>query len=163
MNDRLQWDACLKCSRGHPPEGEEKQRGRGELIGEVLTSIAVSPSLSTPNLAGALRRLSMSILQNNEWYRWLNPSEIKYFKSEFLELLDMAKTNNVIDKPTWKFLQISFPVTPTFYALPKIHKHATNPPGRPIISGINSLTSKASQVVDDFLILKRFYASLKCL
>ncbi|CAH2301946.1 Hypothetical predicted protein, partial [Pelobates cultripes] len=38
-----------------------------------------------------------------------------------------------------------------FYYLPKIHKRLENPPGRPIISGIGSLTSNISQYVDFFL------------
>lgn len=39
--------------------------------------------------------------------------------------------------------------TPIFYILPKIHKPGN--PGRPIISQIESPTSKLSKVVDNYL------------
>lgn len=38
-----------------------------------------------------------------------------------------------------------------FYHLPKVHKDLSNPPGRPIISGINSCTSQLSQYLDIYL------------
>lgn len=40
-----------------------------------------------------------------------------------------------------------------FYALPKIHKHPSLPPGTPIVSGIGSLTESASRFVDSILML----------
>lgn len=40
---------------------------------------------------------------------------------------------------------------PTFYALPKTHKCIDNLPSRPIVSGIGSRTSKASNLIDDYL------------
>ncbi len=49
------------------------------------------------------------------------------------------------------FHEGDYPVTPVIYVLPKIHKDLTNPPGRPIISGIGSLTEKISTFVDFFL------------
>ncbi|KAL8603505.1 hypothetical protein ACOMHN_038646 [Nucella lapillus] len=35
--------------------------------------------------------------------------------------------------------------------LPKIHKTMTNPPGRPIVSGVNGPTENVSKIVDDWL------------
>ena len=43
------------------------------------------------------------------------------------------------------------PVTPYFYMLPKIHKGLTPPPGRPIVSGINSVLEPLSQFCNFFL------------
>lgn len=37
---------------------------------------------------------------------------------------------------------------PLFYYLPKIHKDQKNPPGRPIIAGINSPTSNLSEYIN---------------
>lgn len=63
--------------------------------------------------------------------------------------------NRIIDrafsKNTRDFLKVHHPITPTFYALPKIHKSLQNPPGRPIISGIGCLTHQASSMIDDYL------------
>ena len=41
--------------------------------------------------------------------------------------------------------------TQQFYLLPKIHKDASNPPGRPIVSGSGGPTEKISQLVDHFV------------
>ena len=49
------------------------------------------------------------------------------------------------------FLHKKDPITPYFYILPKIHKGISPPPGRPIVSGINSLLEPLSQFCDFFL------------
>lgn len=41
--------------------------------------------------------------------------------------------------------------TPVIYYVPKIHKSQSNPPGRPIISGIDSLFSRLGAYLDGFL------------
>lgn len=45
----------------------------------------------------------------------------------------------------------SVPRVPVMYYLPKIHKNLLKPPGRPIISGIDSVTARIGRYVDDFL------------
>ena len=40
---------------------------------------------------------------------------------------------------------------PTIYTLPKIHKDPLNPPARPIVNGIGSVTSRLGQYLDQFL------------
>ncbi|CAJ0962483.1 unnamed protein product [Ranitomeya imitator] len=47
--------------------------------------------------------------------------------------------------------QVKFPVIPTFYMLPKVHKSLSNPPGRPIVSGIEGLYEKSCIYLDFFL------------
>ncbi|CAJ0934348.1 unnamed protein product [Ranitomeya imitator] len=44
-----------------------------------------------------------------------------------------------------------FPVVPTFYILPKVHKDPRCPPGRPIVSGIGGLCEPACRFVDFYL------------
>lgn len=44
-----------------------------------------------------------------------------------------------------------YPVTPYFYNIPKIHKDEKNPTGRPIIAGMESLTSNLGCYIDHFL------------
>ena len=41
--------------------------------------------------------------------------------------------------------------TPILYLLPKIHKGKTPPPGRPIVSDVNSHTEKIFRLIDHFL------------
>lgn len=43
------------------------------------------------------------------------------------------------------------PRIPTIYYLPKVHKSLTKPPGRLIVSGIDSVTSPIGKYVDFFL------------
>lgn len=40
------------------------------------------------------------------------------------------------------------------YYLPKVHKHTIHPPGRPIVSGIDSITSRIGRYIDFYLKLK---------
>lgn len=54
-----------------------------------------------------------------------------------------------INKQEFGFMKNDFPVIPVFYTLPKVHKSQTPPlPGRPIVSGIGSLTANVSTFVD---------------
>lgn len=91
------------------------------------------------------------ILNNREWYRIVIESFLKNCKIKFTELVFQAYNDDLINKETLEFLLIKYPKTPTFYALPKIHKWLKDPLGRPIISRINSLTSNASRLMDDYL------------
>lgn len=43
------------------------------------------------------------------------------------------------------------PRLPVVYILPKVHKTLVNPPGRPIISGIDSVTSRVGKHIDHYL------------
>lgn len=43
------------------------------------------------------------------------------------------------------------PTIPIIYYLPKVHKNPLKPPGRPIVSGIDSITSCIGKFVDHFL------------
>ncbi|CAJ0943089.1 unnamed protein product [Ranitomeya imitator] len=72
----------------------------------------------------------------------------------FREIQQLVKTyreNNVIDVKLGEFLLNAHPVVPVFYALPKIHKHMTRPPGRPIVASTNSLLSPLARTVEKIL------------
>ena len=56
-----------------------------------------------------------------------------------------------ISQNTCNYLTTDNDRTQQFYLLPKIHKDASNPPGRPIVSGSGSPTEKISQFVDHFI------------
>ena len=79
-------------------------------------------------------------------------------KKELEELLNTAKDQNWISKKEYDFLLCQHPRFASYYMLPKVHKNLQNPPGRPIISGNESITEPASKYVDYFI--KPFVAKL---
>ena len=56
-----------------------------------------------------------------------------------------------ISQSTCNYLTTDNDRTQQFYLLPKIHKDALNPPGRPIVSGSGGPTEKISQLVNHFI------------
>ncbi|XP_075448365.1 uncharacterized protein LOC142490239 [Ascaphus truei] len=78
-----------------------------------------------------------------------DPMDI-YQKDLKIFLLE-AKHEGIITQAEFDFLFKRNPRTPVFYHIPKIHKDTINPPGRPIVSGVESMTSSVSQYVDHFL------------
>ncbi|XP_075440692.1 uncharacterized protein LOC142485864 [Ascaphus truei] len=91
------------------------------------------------------------LLGDNTSYIILGQDPMESFQKKYKDLLTQALNMNVINKSEFGFLYIRFPRTPIFYHIPKIHKHISNPPGRPIVSGVESMTSSVSQYVDYFL------------
>ncbi len=64
---------------------------------------------------------------------------------------DRLLENKEITKTTYKYLVEECERTPRFYMLPKIHKQLLKPPGRPIVSSVNSPTEKISHLVDTII------------
>ncbi|XP_077330261.1 uncharacterized protein LOC143964418 [Lithobates pipiens] len=91
------------------------------------------------------------ILQNKEWYRKIPESHVNYTTTQYRKLIGSTYHQGLISKKTWEYLNVADPKTPTLYAIPKIHKHALDPPGRPIVSGNGCLTEPASALIGDFL------------
>lgn len=96
--------------------------------------------------------MCMTLLTNQEWYQTVDVSVAGTFAEEFTKLLRGGLARGHIDEDTFNFLNISHPRIPTFYALPKMHKNILPPPGRPIVSGRESLTENASRFVDSVLL-----------
>lgn len=72
---------------------------------------------------------------NSLTYKRLESNPVNEFKGETDNLLKLALEANWITKNEFGFLTNQFPVTPIIYSLPNIHKHPTEPPLRPIVSG----------------------------
>ncbi|XP_063805763.1 uncharacterized protein LOC134984051 [Pseudophryne corroboree] len=87
-------------------------------------------------------------LNNHDFYHTLPRDPTPVFLRELHDLLSQAMSNNLISKEEFNFLFCSHPTVPIYYHLPKIHKSCTAPPGRPIISGVGSLTSNLSHYID---------------
>lgn len=74
-----------------------------------------------------------------------------------------AHKKGILDKKEYRYLIPEAPKLPVIYQLPKIHKDTENPPGRPIISGIDSLFSQIGEYLDVYLqpLVKKYPAYLK--
>lgn len=69
------------------------------------------------------------LLQNRDWYKKVSDSVVQHTTVRYQKLIGSAYHQGPINKRTWEFLNVSFPRTPTLYALPKIHKNSLNHPG----------------------------------
>ncbi|XP_075462091.1 protein-arginine deiminase type-2 isoform X2 [Ascaphus truei] len=97
------------------------------------------------------KKESMRILSDPTTYQKLPGNPTAKFKLALNKYLDKGFTDGIITKGELEFLDIEQPRIPIFYFIPKIHKDLWNPPGRPIISGIKSMTSNLSQFIDSAL------------
>ncbi|XP_075207972.1 uncharacterized protein LOC142312872 [Anomaloglossus baeobatrachus] len=70
---------------------------------------------------------------------------------EYRALIQRAIALGVLNKHESKFLEVKNPRVAFYYHLPKIHKCLHNPPGRPIISGIGSLTENLAAYIDQIM------------
>ncbi|XP_056423038.1 uncharacterized protein LOC130362492 [Hyla sarda] len=72
-------------------------------------------------------------------------------QAELRQILNQAKDEDIITSKQYDSLWIDNPMIATFYLLPKIHKHATTPPGRPIVSGCNNFCDRICKLIDHVL------------
>uniref|UniRef100_A0A8C5P9M3 Reverse transcriptase domain-containing protein n=1 Tax=Leptobrachium leishanense TaxID=445787 RepID=A0A8C5P9M3_9ANUR len=93
----------------------------------------------------------LKILNDKSTYEKLKCDPIKEIKENMNILLQEGIDKNILNEQEYKYLMMKYAKTPHIYILPKIHKHPTNPPGRPIVAGIDSITSHLSEYVDLFL------------
>ncbi|XP_056419598.1 uncharacterized protein LOC130361061 [Hyla sarda] len=69
------------------------------------------------------------------------------YEANLKSLLDTAVESSVISRKLADALQIPHPTISTLYLLPKVHKHASRPPGRPIISGTGLMAFNWNQTL----------------
>lgn len=94
---------------------------------------------------------ALKILSDSEYYSRVDYDPFPEQQRTLISLVSQAVSKGVLTKKESGFILISCPNKPYYYHLPKIHKDQKNPPGRPIISGINSCPSNLSHYVDLFL------------
>lgn len=90
-------------------------------------------------------------LGDNTYYCKLPSDPTQIFKKKLDRLLEAARGYGILTKQELDFLTVPYPVIPTFYIVPKIHKNAQTPPGRPIVAGIGGLCEHACVYIDHFL------------
>lgn len=88
------------------------------------------------------------ILEDTNTYTPLLSDPTKDDKRELVELVKKGFQQGILDKKERDYLVPVAPHIPIMYYLPKVHKNATQPPGRPIVSGIDSVTSRVGRYKD---------------
>ncbi|KAM4043956.1 uncharacterized protein ACNLHF_014260 isoform 1-T2 [Anomaloglossus baeobatrachus] len=90
-------------------------------------------------------------LREKATYMRLPSNPLEKYISELAVILDRALEIGLIDKKMYDGLCRKYPKIPTFYILPKIHKDAVNPPGRPIVSGMEGMCDPICKFIDYYL------------
>ena len=92
-------------------------------------------------------------LHNEAYYAKLTKDPTPSIAKVSNQLVEKLHNKQLIDDNTyrWALVEPNQTKTHTFYILPKIHKTLVNPPGRPIVSGINGPTEKLSKLTDYWL------------
>uniref|UniRef100_A0A8C5PFD7 Reverse transcriptase n=1 Tax=Leptobrachium leishanense TaxID=445787 RepID=A0A8C5PFD7_9ANUR len=94
---------------------------------------------------------TMRLLNDPLTYRKLENDPTNRIKEIFFEYIQKGKDSGILNEQEFKYLNIKCPRIPVFYHLPKVHKDRFNPPGRPIVSGINSISCRTSEYIDHLL------------
>lgn len=100
----------------------------------------------------------LSQLSVKDCYTPLKSNPTEEFKSQIGDYIRSAHHRGWITEKERDFMLVEHPICPVFYGLPKIHKSVTDPPLRPIVASIGSLTEPLSQFVDFFI--KKFVSNL---
>uniref|UniRef100_A0A8C5M9D4 Reverse transcriptase domain-containing protein n=1 Tax=Leptobrachium leishanense TaxID=445787 RepID=A0A8C5M9D4_9ANUR len=91
------------------------------------------------------------LLNDPVTYKKLGGNPTESIKQKFYEYLQRGKDIGVINDDEYRYLKINYPRIPVLYHLPKVHKDINHPPGRPIVSGINSISCRISEHIDHLL------------
>lgn len=91
------------------------------------------------------------ILSDQDTYRELPSNPTTLFKKELDKLILKSFNQHILNQKEMDYLVPIAPRTLIMYHLPKIHKDSSHPPGCPIISGIDSVTSRIGRYVDFYL------------
>lgn len=91
------------------------------------------------------------LLGDTDTYQVLLSDPLLNFKEELHGLVTKGENRGVLNHKEALYLDPLFCRTPIIYFLPKIHKSLSQPPGRPIVNGIDSVTSRLGHYIDIFL------------
>ena len=91
------------------------------------------------------------LLSDRSTYSVLRGDPMVMYKNELHSLVEVGKGKGVLNSKEASYLDPFYCRTPIIYFLPKLHKDAERPPGRPIVNGIDSVSSRLGQYLDVFL------------
>ncbi|CAJ0955519.1 unnamed protein product [Ranitomeya imitator] len=96
-------------------------------------------------------RQAHKLLKNETCYKRLVSNPTALFQQELIVILERAYDDGLITKTFLDRIRDFQPKLATFYLIPKVHKNALDPPGRPIVARIGGLCEIIADVVDYFL------------
>lgn len=91
------------------------------------------------------------LVHDAETYEKFGGNPTNKFKAKLRCLVKNAQYEGIVTKKEARYLVPDAPRVPVIYQLPKIHKNPVKPPGRPIVSGMDSLLARISEYLDCFL------------
>uniref|UniRef100_A0A8C5PTL5 Reverse transcriptase domain-containing protein n=1 Tax=Leptobrachium leishanense TaxID=445787 RepID=A0A8C5PTL5_9ANUR len=91
------------------------------------------------------------ILGDTTTYKRLNKNPTEDIKQRFTDYIDQGYALGILNNKEFKYIKVDHPRVPVFYFLPKIHKNIEKPPGRPIVSGVGSVSNRLSEYLDQQL------------
>ncbi|XP_069495233.1 uncharacterized protein [Ambystoma mexicanum] len=91
------------------------------------------------------------LLSDNVSYLKLTGDPTARLTKIIKENVTLACDSEMISKQESEFLTREQGRIPVFYILPKVHKGLVDPPGRPIVSGVNSILEPLSKFADFYL------------
>ena len=91
------------------------------------------------------------LLEDRTTYAILPNDPTTKYKKLLVDIVKEGSSLQILNKKELDFLVPLAPRVPIIYYLPKVHKNPTNPPGRPIVSGIDSVTSRIGKYIDHYL------------
>lgn len=92
-----------------------------------------------------------NLLSDVDTYQLLQGDPTSQYKSALIQLINEGMDLGILTAKEAAYLVPSAPRLATLYYLPKVHKNPSRPPGRPIVSGVDSLTSRLGAYLDSFL------------
>lgn len=97
-----------------------------------------------------MKEIDRQLLDESTYVKLLGNPTTQY-KKELEKLVHLGIKKEVLNKKESKFLIPESCRIPVIYTVLKLHKDKINPPGRPIVNGIESLTSRMGQYFDNFI------------
>ncbi|XP_073508111.1 uncharacterized protein [Phyllobates terribilis] len=90
-------------------------------------------------------------LKDRDTYLKVQNNPLPSFSAELEMILYEAFSQGIIPKKVYEGLLVKFPKIPTIYFIPKVHKNPLEPPGRPIVSGLEGLCQPICIFIDYYL------------
>lgn len=93
----------------------------------------------------------IKLLDDHNTYCTLPNNPIFKWRKELELVVHLGLKKGILNKKEAKYLIPEACMTPIIYALPKMHEDKIDPPLRPIVNGIESITARMGECIDRYL------------